>query len=81
MKYSKLIKVMLNKEALHYKRLGKCFHNIDTWSGKLIAWPLICIIVTFSHYCFAIMHFGFETFLYLFKRDQFNKNMVSLSRV
>lgn len=77
----KLASVMIRKELLHYKRLIRCFHNIDSWSGKLITWPLICITVTVAHYCFAIMHFSFETFLYLFNRDQFNKNMISLSKL
>lgn len=78
MEYIKLLRILWNKEGIHYRRLGKCLANMDNWPARLIAWPLICIIITIFHYCFASMHFLFESFLFLFKRKQFNSNMTSL---
>lgn len=75
MKYTKLLEILWNKEKIHYKRLKKCFNNMNNWSGKLIAWPLVCIIVTFFHYCFALMHFLFESFMFFYNKKQFEENM------
>ncbi len=80
MRYTKLLKILWSKEKIHYKRLIKCLHNIDNWPGKIIAWPLICITVTFFHYCFAIMHFLFETFMFIVNRKQFEKNIKKLEK-
>lgn len=71
---------MLEKEKIHWRRLKNLFKAIDSISGKLVSWPIIVVLVSIAHYCFAAMHFLFETYLYLFNRDQFELNMVSLSK-
>lgn len=78
MQYLKLIRIMLIKEGVHYNRLFKVFKRIKGWAGKLISWPILFLTITFFHYCFASMHFLFETFLFLFKRGQYEENMKNL---
>ncbi len=80
MEYLRLIKILWKKEGRHYSRLWKLNKRIHNIIGKAVAWPMICISVTFFHYCFAIMHFLFETFLYIFKRGQFRVNMTNLEK-
>lgn len=69
---------MLIKEGIHYSRLFKLYNRIKGWAGKLISYPIIFLTITFFHYCFASMHFLFETFLYIFKGKQFDENMKNL---
>ena len=76
-KYNSLIDLMLKKELIHYKRMKELFYELDTVGGKLISFPIITFLVTISHYCFASMHFLFETYCYLFDKNQFEKNMLS----
>lgn len=78
MKYTSLIRIMLSKEKIHYKRIFGVFNRIKGWSGKLISWPILFFTITFFHYCFAFMHFMFETFLFFFKRGQYDENMRNL---
>lgn len=66
---------MLKKEKNHYKRMIKLFKEVKQIGGKLIAFPIIFILITFFHYCFAFMHAMFETFLFFFNKEQFNINM------
>jgi len=80
MNYSRLLRILLIKESIHYKRLYKCLGDIHTVAGKIVSWPIICLVITFFHYCFATMHLLFETFLFLFKREQFNVNVVNLEK-
>lgn len=80
MRIKKLWKITLKSESRHYKRLGKLWKNIKSWSGRLIAWPLIAILVTIFHYLFSGMHTGFELVLMIFKPTQFDQNMKSLEQ-
>lgn len=70
----------MKKESNHYKRLYKCLKDIHTVAGKVVSWPIICVTITFFHYCFAVMHFMFETFLFVFKRKQFEANMINIEK-
>lgn len=78
MSYINLIKIMLKKETIHYKRMCQLFKMVEGFGGKCIAFPLMFIIITFFHYCFALMHFLFETFMYLCNRNQFERNVEKL---
>lgn len=80
MRYTKLLEILWIKEKIHYKRLKKCLNNMDNWPARLIAWPLVCVIVTFFHYCFALMHFLFESFMFLYNRNQFKQNMINFKK-
>ena len=78
MRLGKLLMVIGKSEVLHYKRIGKLFKNIKSWSGRLIAWPVIAILVTVFHYMFSLMHTLFELSLLIFKPGQFDNNMREL---
>lgn len=78
MSYIKLLQIMLKKEKIHYKRMYQLFNAVEGFGGKCIAFPIIFFIITFFHYCFAFMHFGFETFLYICNRQQYNYNINNL---
>lgn len=80
MKYSSLIKILLKKEKIHYNRMIKLFGEVENIGGKLIAFPIIFVLITFFHYCFAFMHTMFETFMYIFNRERFNINVKRLQR-
>ena len=80
MNYTQLLKIMLKKEKIHYKRLFGMFEHCKGFGGKAIIFPLVFIMVTIAHYCFASMHFIFETFLYFKNREQFNLNIINISR-
>lgn len=80
MKIIRLLRVIGKNEIKHYKRLGKLFENIKSWSGRLIAWPLIAFLVTIFHYLFTGMHTGFEIFLMIFMPGQFEHNMIELEK-
>lgn len=79
MNYSALLKLMISKEKIHYFRLFALFPQCDGFVGKIIAYPIIFLLITFFHYCFAAMHFMFETYMYLFNREQFELNIAKLS--
>lgn len=79
MTYIKFIKIMLKKEVVHYKRMYQLFKMVEGFGGKCIAFPLMFILITFFHYCFAFMHFSFETFMYLCNRNQFEQNIEKLT--
>lgn len=68
-----LIRIFGLKEAKFWKR---------TWSmRKKLSWVgfgIALIFITIAHYAFALMHFLFECFLFLFMRSQFKANMVKL---
>ena len=80
MKYSRLLLILWRKEINHWKRMKNMFFAVKSIPGKLVSFPVCCLIITFFHYCFAGMHFLFETFLWIFKREQFNENMLDYGR-
>lgn len=80
MSYTQLLKIMLKKEKVHYKRMIELFKEIDGIGGKCIAFPLMLTLITFFHYCFAFMHCGFETFLYICNRNQFDCNIKVMTK-
>ena len=52
--------------------------NSFGWAGKILAFPLECLLTTLLHYCFSLMHFLFEMFLFFTDREQFNYNLEAL---
>jgi len=70
-----LMKLMYKKENVHYKRMIDLFHEMNDFGEKFISYPIIVILVSFFHYCFAIMHFLFELYLSIFNKIQFKQNM------
>ena len=75
MVYSTLIRILWKKEKVHWSRLGGMWKNTSSFLDKVLIYPLVCIGITFFHYCFATMHFLFETFMYFFNRKRFERNM------
>jgi hypothetical protein len=78
MRFGKLLTIIGKSEAVHYRRIGKLFKNIKSWSGRLIAWPVIAFLVTIFHYMFSFMHTLFELSLMVFMPAQFDNNMKEL---
>lgn len=75
MSYTELLKIMLNKEKLYYNRMFSLFNKVNGIGGKLLAYPICFLFITVFHYCFALMHFLFESYLYLFNHEQFVCNI------
>lgn len=80
MSYWKLIEITFLKERVFYKRLGRVFGENNNAIYKILVAPIISSILVVSHYCFAGMHFLFESFLYIFNRGQYERNIVKLQR-
>ena len=78
MRLTKLAKIIAKSESIHWKRIIGLFNRIHNWSGKLIAWPIIAIIVSIFHYLFSGMHTLFEITLIIFRPRQFDLNMKAL---
>lgn len=78
MRFGRLGKIILKSEGVHYKRLFELLKKIETWSGKLIAWPIIAFLVTIFHYMFSFMHTLFEISLIFIRPKQFDSNMREL---
>jgi len=70
-----LLTLMFKKEKLYFKKLRLLFREMDDFGSKYISYPIIVILVTFFHYCFATMHFLFELYLSFSNRTQFEQNM------
>ena len=79
MKKTNLIKVFLLKEKKFWKRTWD-MHKKFNWLGKLSVFLVSLIIITIAHYSFALMHFLFECFLWLFMRGQFKLNLIKLQQ-
>lgn len=75
-----LLKIMFAKEKIHWARMCFLFDEMEGIGGKLITYPIIVIIISFFHYCFATMHFLFECVMFLFNHNQFKLNIVSLQK-
>ena len=71
---------MFLKEKAFYNRIGRIFNEKGNILYKILVAPIISLILVVFHYCFAGMHFLFESFLYVFKRRQFERNIIKLQR-
>ena len=80
MRLGKLLRVIVKSESIHYSRIWKLLWKIDSWSGRVVAWPIIAILVTVFHYLFSGMHTLFEITLMVFKPQQFDNNMIALEK-
>lgn len=76
-----LIGVFLKKEKIHWRKMKQMFSKFKTTASKIVAFPIITLLVSIGHYCFAIMHFLFEVFLWVFLKDQFKLNLIKLNSV
>ena len=74
-----LISLYLLKERVHWTRMQIGFRHFKGFLGKLIGGGLLLILTTIFHYIFAVPHFIFECFMWLFVREQFILNMVNLT--
>jgi hypothetical protein len=68
-----LLKVFARKEEIFWRRNKNFFLQMKN-SDKFSAF-LVILIVSIAHYCFASMHFFFEVFLWLFSKEQFQRNL------
>lgn len=69
-----LMYVFLLKEVVFWKRTWQ-MHKKFKLAGKIFAFPIALLMVAIGHYAFAIMHFGFESFLWVVHRGQFKINL------
>jgi len=74
MKKFNLMKAFLLKEGVFWKRTW-LMHTKFGWISKFLVFPLALILISLFHYAFAFMHFGFECFLYVAHRGQFQINL------
>ena len=74
-----LINILYRKEIIHWKRVKEMFGKFPNWTSKLTFGIIVIVLVTISHYLFAIMHTLFELFLFIFVRDAFKANLQKLS--
>jgi len=73
-----LLEILWKKELIHWRRMKQVFGKFN-WFGKLIIAPLVVILVTLTHYAFALMHTMFELCLYAFARQAFKYNLQKLA--
>jgi hypothetical protein len=66
---------MGKKEKVHYTRMYDLFEEMDDIGSKFISYPILVILVSFFHYCFASMHFLFEVYMFIFNNSRFSQNM------
>ena len=64
-----LIKAFAFKEKVFWKRTWGMTKR--SWIAFILAIPFI----TIAHYAFALMHFGFEFVLWVFRSPQFEVNL------
>ena len=74
MKNPNLVQITRKKEIKFWKRTW-LMHKKFNWGGKILIFPPSLILISIGHYCFTLMHFLFECFLWIFMRPQFNANM------
>lgn len=75
MRYTKLFWILWRKEINYWVRMWELRKKISTVIGKIISWPILCILITPFHYAFSLAHFLFETFLFVTDRKQFEYNI------
>lgn len=76
-----LMLILFLKECIHWKRMGKLWNEVGTDIGaRFIAYPIIVILITIAHYCFAFMHTMFECSLAIFMNAQFKMNLINLHK-
>ena len=80
MRFGRLLNVIIKSEYSHYARIFKLVTKMHTWPGRLIAWPIIAILVTIFHYLFSWMHTLFEISLMIVNPRQFDNNMLALEK-
>ena len=73
-----LLSIVLQKEKTHWGRMLEIFGKMTGIGGKVIAYPIIVLIISIAHYSFAFMHTSFEIYLYMFNRKQFELNLNTL---
>ena len=70
-----LIRAFAFKERVFWKRTWGMTKK--SWIAFIIAIPFI----TVAHYAFALMHFGFEFVLWVFRSPQFEVNLQRMVKV
>ena len=70
---------MLKKEKVHYLQMKMLFGEMTDYGSKFVSYPIMVIIISFFHYCFALMHFLFESFLFITNKNQFKLNLININ--
>lgn len=70
-----LIQIFWEKEKVFWKRTLTMRKKINIF-GFLVA----TIFIAIGHYAFALMHFLFEIFLFIFWRSMFSMNLKKLQK-
>ena len=66
----KLLKLFWDKEVIWFYRM-KEMKTKAPWPMFII----LLVLITIGQHAFALMHFLFESFLYVFNRKAFNRNI------
>jgi len=69
-----LIQIFGLKEGIFWKRTWT-MHTKFNWIGKLSMFPIALLLISLAHYAFALMHFLFESFLFMVHKGQFQINL------
>ena len=73
-----LAKIIWKKEQVHWDRMLEMIDAVSSIGGKIIAWPILVLLISAFHYAFAGMSILFETFMFFFYRGQFKMNMKNI---
>lgn len=74
-----LVKILWEKEKIHWNRLGRMFKKFNGWISKLTFGLIVAILIIIAHYAFALMHTLYEMFLWVFFRKAFRANLQKLA--
>jgi hypothetical protein len=74
-----LFAILAKKEVIHWRRTQQMFKKFKGWPSKITFGLIVAIFITIAHYCFALMHTLYESFLYVFARKAFKANLQQLA--
>jgi len=78
MQHSKItvLKLLFIKEGIHWDRMSILWNIVGKDIGaRFIAYPIMVILITISHYAFAGMHTLLDIYLFFFKNEQLRMNI------
>lgn len=73
-----LLQILWIKEKIHWNRIIEMFNKFNSLLSKLTFGLIVAILVTLSHYIFAIAHTIYELSLFIFANKMFKSNLQRL---
>lgn len=72
------LKIAGIKNSQHFGRIKEMYGKYNTLFAKIVGGSLLAILLSIFFYGYLIMHSLYETWLFLFQRKQFKKNLITL---